>query len=342
MSDWQERITHETAPAIRAEHELRYRISAPLILAGGPWVDLGCGNGLAAATALGDARPAHAILVDLDDQAVARAAGELGLPKASLIAGDLTDVQVLGRIADAVLELGDGAVVTCFEVVEHLSTFLPLLEWSVALAHEHAATFVISVPNDAFWSIQNPHHLTAWSEGSFHELCGLLPAEHTLMRQVALTGSALIGWDATPARYEPAVEIGGEAAVATHFIAAFGPRHREVWHGALAVQTDQLGQRRWERQRENDVALMQKLAGEHEAEVEALDRKIIEQREQLRENTAAFDEWRAYIHELERELGRPLSGSAEAMAEGASAAEGVRDSASAGGPAEPRAGGTIS
>ena len=26
MSDWQERITRETAPAIRAEHELRYRL----------------------------------------------------------------------------------------------------------------------------------------------------------------------------------------------------------------------------------------------------------------------------------------------------------------------------
>jgi SAM-dependent methyltransferase len=338
MSDWQERITHETAPAIRAEHELRYRISAPLILAGGPWVDLGCGNGLAAAAALGDARPAHAVLVDLDEQAVARAAGELGLPEASLLAGDLTDGQVLERIAGAVHELGDGAVVTCFEVVEHLSTFLPLLQWSVALAREHAATFVISVPNDAFWSIQNPHHLTAWSDGSFQELCGLLPAERTLMRQVALTGSALVEWDAAPARYEPAVDVGGEATIATHFIAAFGPRHREVWHGALAVQTDQLEQRRWERQRENDVALMQKLAGEHEAEVDALDRKIIEQREQLRENTAAFDEWRVYIHELERELGRPLSGSAEAMAAEAGAAPAAVDSPPAAPPAAEPAG----
>jgi SAM-dependent methyltransferase len=324
MSDWQERITHETAPAIRAEHELRYRISAPLILAGGPWVDLGCGNGLAAAAALGDARPARAVLVDLDERAVARAAGELGLPEASLLAGDLTDGRVLERIAGAVHALGDGAVVTCFEVVEHLSTFLPLLQWSVALAREHAATFVISVPNDAFWSIQNPHHLTAWSEGSFQELCGLLPAERTLMRQVALTGSALVGWDAAPASYEPTVEVGGDAAVATHFIAAFGPRHGEVWHGALAVQTDQLEQRRWERQRENNVVLAQ-------AALEAEERTVIEQREQLRENTATFDEWRAYIHELERELGRPLSGSAEAMAAEAGAP------APPAGPSEPQA-----
>ncbi|HYM55039.1 MAG TPA: hypothetical protein VES97_06730, partial [Solirubrobacteraceae bacterium] len=100
----------------------------------------------------------------------------------------------------------------------------------------------------------------------------------------------------------------GEGTVATHFIAAFGPRHRELGRGALAVQTDMVEQRRWERQRENDLALMQKVAGEHEAEVEALDLKIVEQGEELRERTVWFEEWRVYIHELERELGRPLSG----------------------------------
>ncbi len=302
MSDWQERITRETAPAIRAEHELRYRIAAPLILAGGPWADLGCGNGLAAAAALGEQRPANAVLLDADSGAVERAAAELGLAHATQLVADLTDAQALERIGSTLLELGEQPTVTCFEVVEHLSTFLPLIEWSAALAREHAATFVISVPNDAFWAIDNPHHLTAWSEGAFEELCQLLPSERTLLRQIALTGSAILDWEATPTRHELAVEAGGEGTVATHLIAAFGPRHRDVWRGALAVQADQLEQRRWERQRESNVALAQ-------AAIDAQEEIIVEQREELRGHTATFDEWRAYIHELETKLGLPLSGS---------------------------------
>jgi SAM-dependent methyltransferase len=308
MSDWQERITRHTAPSIRAEHELRYRIAASLILAGGHWADLGCGNGLAAAAAFGEERPAHAVLVDVEEQVVARAARELGLPDAMQLAGDLTDAQALRRIGEALLAPGGDPVVTCFEVVEHLSSFIPLLEWAVTLAREHAVTFLLSVPNDAFWAIKNPHHLTAWSEGAFEELRRLLPPEHTLLRQVALTGSALLDWDGAPTRHELTAHVGGDGAVATHFIAAFGPRHRELWRGALAVQTDQLEQRRWERQRESDAAVAQLLADAQCAAVAAQDLTIAKQVEELRTQTLQFDEWRTYIHELERELGRPLSG----------------------------------
>jgi hypothetical protein len=308
MSDWQERITNETPPAIRAEHELRYRIAAPLILSHGSWADLGCGNGLAAAAAFGEARPASAVLVDVEEQAVERAARELGLPDAIQLAADLTDPDDLLRISEALLALEGQPVVTCFEVIEHLSSFVALLEWSSSLAREHAATFVMSVPNDAFWSIQNPHHLTAWGEGAFEELRGLLPAEQTLLRQVALSGSTLTSWHRERERHTLSVEVGGPEAVATHFIAAFGPRQHEVHREALAVQSEMLEQRRWERQRENDMALMQKVASEHEAEVEALDLIILEQGEELRKRTVWFEEWRGYIHELERGLGRPLSG----------------------------------
>ncbi len=197
---------------------------------------------------------------------------------------------------------------TCFEVVEHLDTFVPLVEWSNELAREGTATFVISVPNDAFWSIKNPHHRTSWGDGAFEELQRLLPAERTLLRQVSLAGSAALGWDAAAADYELAVSVGGEGMVPTHFIAAYGPRHEQLWRGALATETDMLEQRRWERQRENDLALMQKVAAAHDEQVNALDEKIVEQREELQERTVWFEEWRTYIHELEGELGRPLSG----------------------------------
>jgi hypothetical protein len=308
MPDWQERITYETAPAIRVEHELRYRAAAALILRGGPWADLGCGNGLAAAAALGEARPQHALLVDVEKELVAGAALELGLPHAVQLPGDLTDRETLEQIGAELIGLGGEPVVTCFEVVEHLSTFLALLQWSAELAREHAATFVISVPNDAFWAIQNPFHQSSWGEGAFEELCQLLPPQHTLLRQVALGGSALLAWDEAPARHELALQVGGEGTVASHFIVAFGVHHHELWCGALASQTDQLEQRRWERQRETEVALAQALAEENREAVATQSETIARQAKELRAQTREFEEWRAYIHELERELGRPLSG----------------------------------
>ncbi|HMD51759.1 MAG TPA: hypothetical protein VKG62_03520 [Solirubrobacteraceae bacterium] len=312
MSDWQERITHETAPAIRAEHELRYRLAAPLILSAGAWADLGCGNGLAAAAALGSERPVGAVLVDLQERAVAEAAAELGLPEADGLAADLTVPADLQRIGERLLALGGEPVITCFEVVEHLSSFLSLLQWTGELARERAATVLLSVPNDAFWSIQNPHHRTCWGEGAFEELRRLLPAEQTLLRQVGLSGSALASWDAAPERHELGLTVGGGGTVATHFIAAFGPRHDELRRGAVAVQTDMLEQRRWERQRESNVALMQSeletVTDEHVAEVRALEATITEQREELQTRTVWFEEWRTYIHELETKLELPLSG----------------------------------
>lgn len=323
MSDWQERITRETAPAIRGEHELRYRLLAPLVARSAVWADLGCGTGLAAAAAFGDARPPRAVLVDLQADAVAGAAAELAIAQTSQIAGDLSDPAVLARVGEALLAVEGERVVSCFEVVEHLPSFVALLEWSGALAREDKATFAISVPNDAFWSIENPYHTSTWSEGAFEELRRLLPPEHTLLRQVALSGSALCAWEGTAHEaHNLEVEAGGEGSVASHFIAAFGPRHAELWRGALASQTDMLGQRRWERQRESNAALAERLAQERREEIFRL-------RGELQANTAQFDEWRAYIHELESELGKPLAGSQEAMHAERASGEDTTESAAA-------------
>ena len=46
------------------------------------------------------------------------------------------------------------------------------------------ATVVMSVPNDAFWATENPHHRTMWGEGAFAELQSLLPEGHTVAPQV--------------------------------------------------------------------------------------------------------------------------------------------------------------
>src|ERR1700743_1723877 len=188
MSDWKERITAETAPAVRVEHDLRYACAVPLILSGGPWADLGCGNGLAAASALGVRGPAKTILVDAEPSAAANAAAELG-PNATGITGDLTDPAFLDEIGDRLRSHPGKAAITCFEVVEHLSTFLPIVTWAAKMATDHGATMMLSVPNDAFWAIQNPHHMSSWGDGSFHELSLLLPPERTLLRQIAVASS---------------------------------------------------------------------------------------------------------------------------------------------------------
>src|SRR5258706_8834781 len=77
MPDWQERITRESEPELRAEHELRYELAAPLIRGAGVWGDLGCGNGVAAARVVAGQPPSHALLVDVDPGAVETASTEL-------------------------------------------------------------------------------------------------------------------------------------------------------------------------------------------------------------------------------------------------------------------------
>jgi SAM-dependent methyltransferase len=294
MSDWQERITRDTAPAIRVEHELRYRLAAPLVCTSEVWADLGCGNGLAAAAAFGTGRPAHSVLVDLHADAVARAAAELEIDDATCLCGDLTDARLLDQVGDALLAREGSKIVTCFEVLEHLQSFLPLLDWASRLACERDVTFFLSVPNDAFSSIQNPHHETMWGPGAFEELQRLLPAQRTLLRQVALAGSAMVSFDGAPEPRRVELDAGGAHAVASHFVAVFGARHAEARGSAIAEQTDMLAARRWERERESNLAVAEET--------------VRAQTETLRSHVTQFDQWRTYIHELERELGRPLSG----------------------------------
>ena len=281
MPDWQERITHETEPAIRAEHDARYRVAAPLIASAEVWCDLGCGTGIAAAAAL---RPLggfsrRAVLVDLDEGLARGAAAELGVQDAVVFAADLSTDDGVARVSE---HLADGAVVTCFEVVEHLATFVPLVERLVERAD--TVTTILSVPNDAFWAIQNPHHLAMWGEGAFAELESQLPATRVILHQMQLQGSAIlpVGDDLT---LSPEAGVHARGAVPTHFLAAFGPRAAELEPLATVAQVDLDEQRRWVRQREADVAILETLLTERE-------------------------EWRRYIHELEGRLGLPPSGAA--------------------------------
>lgn len=280
---WQERVTRESSPAILVEHRVRYRLAAPLIEGAPVWADLGSGNGIAAAEALGESRPRRALLVDLAADALAVAERELeGIGVETLLA-DLASEADLSRVREALLADGvGGGCVTCFEVVEHLPTFLPLLDLLKELTADRAFTAVLSVPNDAFWSIENPFHTTMWGEGAFEELLRLLPNDRVIAHQFALQGSIAVaeGIEASPETVGVEAPL---AAIPTHFLVAFGPGATGLGRAADVAEADLLEQRRWERQRESDLAHMQATQ----------DR---------------LADWRAYIHELEGKLGLPLSG----------------------------------
>jgi SAM-dependent methyltransferase len=278
--EWQERITRDTPPAVRAEHDLRYGLAAPLVRDAGTWLDLGCGAGVAAAGALGDAGPERAVLVDASAEALAEAVRAVPAGEAVPVEADLAGDAGLAAVRAALADARDG-VATCFEVIEHLERYTGVVDLLIELATERGFTVLLSVPNDAFWPIESPWHQTMWGEGSFEELRRLLPDGHVVVNQVPLQGSCLV-LDGRPLA-EAGPVAARDDAVPSHFIAAFGPRCGELAPRSAVTQADLAGQRRWERQREANLAFYE-------------DRIRWAQRE--------FSEWRGYMNQLEAKLGR--------------------------------------
>lgn len=278
--EWQERITGETPPSIRIEHELRYAMAAPIIRSGGTWLDLGCGAGVAAAAGLRGEGPARAVLVDASADALAEAVRDVPAGEAVPLSADLASEAGLAEVRAA---LGDatGGTATCFEVIEHLERFTGVVELLVELATQKGFTVVLSVPNDAFWPVESPWHQTMWGEGAFEELRRLLPADHVVAKQVPLQGSSIVP-EGTEALEAPGFTAMAEA-VPSHYLVAFGARAGEVVPRSAVAQSDLAAQRQWERQREANLAFYE-------------DRIQWAQRE--------FGEWRGYMNELETKLGR--------------------------------------
>jgi len=275
LTNWEERITRDTAPSIRLEHVLRYAAAADVARQSDLWCDLGCGSGVAAAAAFGAARPPAALLVDLDESAAADAAAELRISDTTTLALDLAERDELAKVRSAIAErASSNGCVTCFEVVEHLRAFAPVLELLVELPHEHGCTVFLSVPNDAFTAVRNPFHETAWGESSVEELRAILP-DHVLLEQVAIGGSAL----RRPGEARQ-VELRAEvppAGVPTHFVLCFGPRAGEVALPVHSWPVDLDGQRTWEREREANLAYFR-------ARAEALERDLEDAAERERES----------------------------------------------------------
>lgn len=260
MADWQERITRDTKPSIRVEHDLRYAAAAPIVAGSPTWCDLGCGAGVAAADALGDEQLGRVVLVDADADALDQAGRDLRTRETVRVPADLATEEGVAAVRAALAETT--GTITCFEVIEHLKTFVPLIGALIELA-EQGWTVVLSVPNDAFWALENPYHETMWGEGAFDELRRLLPADAVIARQIPLDGSHLVveNGAAEPLALPPVAPK--PDAIPSHFLAAFGPRGAELGSRALAIPSDLDGRRTWERQRESSLAVL-------EAELEEL------------------------------------------------------------------------
>jgi hypothetical protein len=192
MPTWEERIRNDSEPATRAERDLRYRYAAPAIAAAKLWCDL-----------------------RLEGTPPDPPEGFSG----ELLVLDPSDVDRLKGKKDV--------VVTCFDVIERLESFVGLVETLESLKN---ATVLISVPNDVAGQ-------TAWSEGSFAELRSLLPDGHSVAAQTALAGSA----------------IGPENDHApTHFIATWGGGALEEVRDVAELDLDE--QRDWVRRQQADLA----------------------------------------------------------------------------------------
>lgn len=301
MTDWQERITVGTDPSVRAEHLLRYAVAAPIVRPAATWCDLGCGTGLAASAATEGPFEGVMVLVDVDEPSVVQAAAHLHADAITPLVVDLNDAGGRAAVRAAVLDGPAPRAITCFEVLEHVSDLPALVELLLELAADHETTVALSVPNDAFGAIENPYHATTWSAAAFAELRAMLPEHHVFAEQVPLRGSRMSVDGEAP--HEPAAVAQHDGAVASHFIAAFGPSSDGLRGGATIFESDQRGERRWTRQRESDLAYLEAKVDETQAELLA-----------LRALAAEMDDWRRYIHDLEDRLGIPRAGSEAAMA----------------------------
>ena len=93
------------------------------------WLDLGCGAGVAAAAALGGEGPARAVLVDAE-RGRARAGGARGPGRRGRAAceADLADRRRASPRCARRSATRATACVTCFEVIEHLESFVGVVE----------------------------------------------------------------------------------------------------------------------------------------------------------------------------------------------------------------------
>jgi hypothetical protein len=257
MTNWEERINRGGDPSILIEHVVRYRFAAPLLAGADLWVDAACGTGYAPSLLLADLAPPprRTLLADVDEGAVASAARALAALEPSTLVADLSTDDGLAALEEAMGPAdGQRVAITSMETVEHLDRPMAFVHWLRDQAEHRGADVVLSVPNDAFWAMENPFHQTMWGEGAFEELRRLLP-EHLAAPQFPMNGSYIVAGQQSGDTVDVAADI-SNARVPSHFLAAFGPRRDQLAPAAGATLTDLPARRRWEQQREADLAFL--------------------------------------------------------------------------------------
>ena len=194
MTNWEERINRGGDPLIVIEHVVRYGFAGPLLSGADLWIDAACGTGYAPSLILPQlAEPPRAVLLaDADESAVAAAAGALRELEPRTLVADLSTEDGLAALEAAIGPDDGGRVaITSMETVEHLAHPMRFVRWLCDQAARRDADVVLSVPNDAFWAMDNPFHLTTWGEGAFEELRRLLPDDHVAAAQFPVNGSCI-------------------------------------------------------------------------------------------------------------------------------------------------------
>lgn len=286
----QERIDIHTDPRIVREHVLRYRFALPVLRESDAWLDVGCGLGLAAAAALDShPRPDRTLLVDRDGESLEAARVALDADTGDALEVDLASEPDVARLEKIVLDAFDGrrACITCFEVIEHLDDFVPLIGLLRRCVEGVGATVVLSVPNDSFWPMHNPHHKTIWGGDAFEEFRTLFPEDTLVAHQFALAGSCLqpLGSSHEERSHLLPVEI-REGGSPTHYVIAWGPSAAALQAVAGLEQVDLDAQRAWERQRDANLEWLRQREEDllyHEREA----KRLSEELEALRATSAA-------------------------------------------------------
>jgi hypothetical protein len=257
VSEPPERIIGASGPALRTEQRLRYALAADLVQRSALWCDLGCGDGVQAASALGEPPAARTLLVEATQESLEEARRQFPGETVVTLQADLGADDGVRKVAAAISEQSSGGpvTITCFDCIERLASFTPLVSTLVQLAEHQGVTVLLSVPNDAFWSVARPDTRTSWGEGAFEELRTLLPSEAVVLRQVVLQGSAITRADGDPELRPVEVEL-EPLGVPSHMLVAFGPERERVAPSAAVAQIDMEEQRRWERERDADLAAL--------------------------------------------------------------------------------------
>ena len=237
-----------TAPADRVDAELRYAWAAPLIRDAALWVDLGCGDGVAAGAA-GLGTSVRTVLVDRSAEALASARREAGTDVVAAVEADLGTAEGVASARAA----ADGAeVITCFDLLPELEDFTALVGWLAGVD----ATVLLSVPDGG--------GATSWSASAAEELRRLLPAGAVVARQVPVRASAIVLDGATAsAPIDPVPLAAG--LTAAHHLLAFGPGAGRLVAASAAFPVDLASERTTTHHRDADVAYLEARLAQLEA-----------------------------------------------------------------------------